>query len=222
MRIYIAAHSQHMARDLKKQLELLGHAVVARWIEHDAKFGSGAASYSDEERKSLAAMDEDDVRNADALVLLAEPEGRFVPGGKHVETGIALGIGIPVYVVGRRENIFHWHPRVEVVESVDCLFQLLDPSVQRMGSCNAVSISDRIDGSKGGAGAQYVRGREGYDSEGYDRSGYNRDGYDRDGFDRNGYDYNGFSRDGFNRDGYDRDGNRLPLLTIPSTEGGDA
>lgn len=151
MRIYIAAHSQPMARDLKKQLELLGHAVVARWIEHDTKFGLGAASYSDTERKALAAMDDADVRRADVLVLLAEPEGRFVPGGKHVETGIALGIGIPVYVVGRRENIFHWHPRVEVFESVDCLFQMLDPRSNRMGSCDAVSISDRIDGSKGEA-----------------------------------------------------------------------
>src|SRR5690349_10728046 len=115
MRLYIAGHSQEQARATKDLLEEHGYEIVARWIVKDTKFASGLNAYSDSERQNLAAMDEHDVRESDALVLLAEPEGKTVPGGKHVETGIALALSKRVYVVGRRENLFHWHPLVTVV-----------------------------------------------------------------------------------------------------------
>ncbi len=121
MMIYIASHSQPRARELKGVLESQGHVIVARWIDCDAKFGLGVGAYSDEERRALAVMDEEDVRTADALVLLAEPEGHLVPGGKHVETGMAIALQRPVFVVGRRENLFHWHPAVTLVPTVDAL-----------------------------------------------------------------------------------------------------
>lgn len=115
MRIYIAAHSQDKAKALKECLEAFGHQVVSRWIISDTKFGQGVAAYSDAERRSLAVMDEEDVRACEALVLIAEAEGRMVPGGKHVETGIAMALRRPIFVVGRRENLFHWHPSVTVL-----------------------------------------------------------------------------------------------------------
>jgi hypothetical protein len=63
-------------------------------------------------------MDEEDVRRAtDGVVLISERKGRYIPGGKHVEVGIALGLGLPVYVLGSRENILYWHPRVQVFRS---------------------------------------------------------------------------------------------------------
>ncbi|MEL6330770.1 MAG: hypothetical protein AAFR38_14045 [Planctomycetota bacterium] len=145
MNIFIAAHSQEMARSVKRQLEALGHTVVARWIENDTKFGQGAAAYSYDERRALAEMDEADVRRSDMLVLLAETEGKLVPGGKHVETGIALGLGLPVVVVGRRENIFHWHSGVKVVQSIDCLFKLLDARTRIAGRAGVVAVSDSVD-----------------------------------------------------------------------------
>jgi hypothetical protein len=125
MKLYIASHSQAKALDLKETLEALGHIVVARWIVNDTKFGHGVQAYTDDERRDLAVMDEEDVRSADALILLAEAEGQFVPGGKHVETGIALALQRPVFVVGRRENLFHWHPRVTVVPSAEELVRTL-------------------------------------------------------------------------------------------------
>jgi hypothetical protein len=46
------------------------------------------------------------IENA-VVVLIAEPEGIMVPAGKHIETGMALALGRPVYVIGRSENVFH-------------------------------------------------------------------------------------------------------------------
>lgn len=115
MSFFIASHSQEAARRLMERLQEDGHHVCARWILSDTKFARGIESYTDEERRALAVTDEQDVRAAvDGLVLIAEPPGQTVPGGKHVETGIALALHRPVYVIGRRENIFHWHPLVQV------------------------------------------------------------------------------------------------------------
>src|SRR5256885_1088546 len=111
MNLYIASKHQDKAAALRERLICDGHTITARWITDDKKFCSGVAAYTDDERIALARMDEEDVRRAsDGLVLIAEPEGVNVPGGKHVETGIAIALGRRVFVLGRRENIFHWHP----------------------------------------------------------------------------------------------------------------
>lgn len=125
MRLYIASHSQERARFFKELLESEGHQVVSRWIAADTKFGKGIEAYTDAERAALATMDEEDVRAADALLLIAEEPGRMVPGGKHVETGIALALRHPIFVLGRKENLFHWHPLVTLVDSNDELVHKL-------------------------------------------------------------------------------------------------
>ncbi len=109
MQFYIAGHSRDHALLLMEALQRMGHACTSRWISNDNKFESG--EYTDLERRDLATMDEQDVRAAtDGLVLLSEAKGHLVPGGKHVETGIAIALGRSVYIIGRRENVFHWHP----------------------------------------------------------------------------------------------------------------
>ena len=93
----------------------------------DRNFHKGLDAYSDEERQRIALMDEADVRAAvDGLVLIAGAEGICVPGGKHVETGIAVALARPVFVIGRRENIFHWHPLVRVFSSASAFLDFLD------------------------------------------------------------------------------------------------
>ncbi len=115
MKIYIASHSRENALELAEKLNERGHTVTSRWIWLDTKFHMGMRAYSASERSDLATMDEEDVRAAvDGVVVIAEPEGRMVPGGKHVESGIALGLGRSLCVIGRRENVFHWHPKVRV------------------------------------------------------------------------------------------------------------
>lgn len=127
MKFFIASHSQQKAIELRNLLIKVGHEVVSRWITDDTKFHQGMCAYTEEERKYIAKMDEEDVRMAsDGLILLAEDEGKNVPGGKHVETGIAIGLNKPVYVIGRRENIFHWHPNVRVFKNFKAFLNYLN------------------------------------------------------------------------------------------------
>lgn len=68
----------------------------------------------DHYRWKFAIDDRDDVLGADRLVAFTEqPRSGNSRGGRHVELGIALGAGIPVTVVGPRENVFCWLPEVE-------------------------------------------------------------------------------------------------------------
>jgi hypothetical protein len=139
MRFYVAAHSRNYAALVKNELERRGHECTSRWIADDTKFGTG--DYCDSERQLLAVLDEQDVRDAaDGLILLAESRGHLVPGGKHVETGIALALGHPVYVIGDRENIFHWHPRVRVFPEIGAFFSFLERE-QATGSAETPSAT---------------------------------------------------------------------------------
>ncbi|MEX2381622.1 MAG: hypothetical protein WD490_04510 [Opitutales bacterium] len=109
------------------RIRALGHEVTSRWVTCDTKFNHGLRAYSDEEKTRLTLIDEEDVRAAiDGLVLVAETDGKFVPGGKHVETGIALALGRPVYVIGNHENLFHWHPLVQVFPDEDAFFRFVE------------------------------------------------------------------------------------------------
>jgi hypothetical protein len=126
MKLFVASHSQDEALAVKMRLEARGHEVTSRWILSDTRFHRGLDAYTDDERASIAVMDEEDVRAAvDGVVLLAEPPGKMVPGGKHVETGMALALGRPVFVIGRKENIFHWHPAVRVFADLEALIDHL-------------------------------------------------------------------------------------------------
>lgn len=100
MKIYIASHSQEEARKVCELCVRAGHTVTSQWLTEDF---SKTASYTDTDRLRVAELDRDDILAADTLLLLAGP--RKCPGGKFVETGIALGAGKRVVVVGARENL---------------------------------------------------------------------------------------------------------------------
>lgn len=125
--IFVASHSREIAIEVARQLRAAGHHVTSRWLEVDTKFGDTTAEYSDAERRDLALLNETDVRAATGgVVLITEAGRRCVPGGKHVESGIALALGRPVYILGRRENIFHWHPRCICFDDIDGLLKSLN------------------------------------------------------------------------------------------------
>jgi len=117
MSFYIASKSQVVARKWKEILESEGYDIVARWID-EYDFGSGPP-YDDIKRSENAVADEEDIRAADALIFRSEPDGVRVAGGKHVETGIAIALHKQVYVIGPKENIFHWHPLVKIFDTFD-------------------------------------------------------------------------------------------------------
>lgn len=110
MRIYVASHSQELAKDAAKAFREAGHEICARWINDTF---APTNEYLESDRVRIAQEDADDVAACDALVLLAGPD-RY-PGGKFVEAGIALGLSKKMIVVGRRENMLLWHKSIQQV-----------------------------------------------------------------------------------------------------------
>jgi hypothetical protein len=144
MKFYIASKSQAVAREWKAALEAEEYTIVARWLDEDG-FGSGAP-YDDEQRTQNSVKDEEDVRACDALIFRSEPDGSRVAGGKHVETGIAIGLGKPVYAIGPRENIFHWHP---LVTMFDTFYDFMAHLYETDSKCKACGGMGRVYASYG-------------------------------------------------------------------------
>lgn len=119
MRLYLAA--KYSRRDelnrYAEDLRGLGHVVNCRWLsEHDLPVGAPP-----EGGLRFALDDIEDIRAADLLIAFTEEPGKPGAGrnrgGRHVELGIAIGRGMPVYVVGWRENVFCYLPEVIFFET---------------------------------------------------------------------------------------------------------
>lgn len=122
MKIYIASHSQELARALAEKLVAAGHTITSSWL---AVPFNPTVTHTGQERQLIAAQDTQDVLDADVLVLMAGPDK--YPGGKFVEAGIAMGAGRKVFVLGRRENMLLWHPAITAAETVEELIAALEP-----------------------------------------------------------------------------------------------
>jgi hypothetical protein len=110
--VYLAARFSRRAElnEYREELEGLGVKVTSRWLTDPTP------DLTDEAWRELATKDVDDVRRADGLVLFADAAGAG-GGGRHVEFGIAMGLGKPTFVVGDLENLFQRLPTVTVVGS---------------------------------------------------------------------------------------------------------
>lgn len=135
MRIYLAARYSRRAELCRYRLELqqMGHWVEARWLDGNHQLDDsgkpigntgenlvedGDSRRAAELRAKFARDDFEDVTRAELVVNFTEPPRSSANrGGRHVEFGIALALGIRVIVVGYRENIFHWVPEVEFYQS---------------------------------------------------------------------------------------------------------
>jgi hypothetical protein len=90
MRIYVAAKYAPepilRAREVMAQLIMVGHVITYNWTTNE------------QVNAQQARYDMEGVLSAHALVLIAEQDLRYT--GMLVEFGMALGAGIPVYVLG--------------------------------------------------------------------------------------------------------------------------
>lgn len=117
MKIYLAA--RYSRRDelagYARELRELGHEVTSRWLAGNHQISDAGLSEegSREERERFATEDFNDLMAADAVISFTEPpRSNHSRGGRHVEFGIALGLGKFVFVVEHRENVFHCLPHV--------------------------------------------------------------------------------------------------------------
>lgn len=112
-RVYIAASypRKSEAQVLHGYLTNAGFHITSRWIDDSTADGIYDPNLTgkDLELQSQAAaqMDWDDIEDADMLVVITgDTKTR---GGRHSEVGIALAQGKPVFLLGPREQVFHWH-----------------------------------------------------------------------------------------------------------------
>ena len=110
---YIAApfKRKREALEVARELEGMGIESNARWL---------TAHPDSDDPVELGRQAEDDLRDVAAadIFILLNYKGWLMEGqgGKHVETGYALAMGKPVYLVGKRWNVFHYLPHINVVQ----------------------------------------------------------------------------------------------------------
>src|SRR5262245_15466138 len=95
-RIYLASRfgRREEMRDVANDLASEGFEVTSRWLSSPA-----ALTKSDIDggpAADLALMDLEDLHRSDACIAFTEPPGSAAPGrgGRHVELGIAVGLGL--------------------------------------------------------------------------------------------------------------------------------
>jgi nucleoside 2-deoxyribosyltransferase len=121
MKIYLAArYSQKEEMKLvAKQLRCHGHIITSTWLEETEPPDVTLDQLTEHFLAYQAEVDLNDIKRADIFVLFSiDPLIPTVRGGRHVETGVALALGKPIYVVGPKENIFHYLPGVKIFSCV--------------------------------------------------------------------------------------------------------
>lgn len=120
--VYMAARWSRRAEveGYAANLRSAGHGVTSRWLtdpQHRMEMvdGTDVQAFNAE----LAMHDVIDVAAADVLVYFSPGGTR---GGCHVEFGMALALGKPIYLVGEREHVFTWLPAIECFDTWADLF----------------------------------------------------------------------------------------------------
>jgi nucleoside 2-deoxyribosyltransferase len=121
MRIYFAARFDHneTMRAYKYFLSLYAPEIeiTSRWIQSHHNVGEQLACLEDIE----------DIRKADAILFFSEKATEYMKGGRHVEFGIALALSKTIWVIGDKENVFHYHPFVQHFNSfIEWFFHIKD------------------------------------------------------------------------------------------------
>jgi nucleoside 2-deoxyribosyltransferase len=117
IKIYLAAQYGRREELNRYRVELhnRGFVVTSRWLNDGHHMPDHSPSdYKNLENQRFALEDWKDLAAADIVVSFTEPS-RSGParGGRHVEFGAALAMEKTCFVVGYRENVFHYLPQVQ-------------------------------------------------------------------------------------------------------------
>lgn len=108
MKIYVAGkwEEKDRVREVQQKLQLHGHTITHDWTTEES------CGDNEDKWKSHAVNDLAGVLNADAYVGVFEKNLKY--SGAIAEFGIALGNGIPIYIIGHAldTNVFMRLPQV--------------------------------------------------------------------------------------------------------------
>ncbi len=142
LKVYLAGPYSHKERIQEYALELraTGITVTSRWLDETYSPSVQMADVPVEDHRKFSLQDIEDVQSADVLVFFTDPTKTITRAGRHVEFGIAVGLGLnrpfPIFVVGLEyENIFHYLGQVTHFptwqRAAERLSQL--PRIERVG-----------------------------------------------------------------------------------------
>ena len=111
MRLYLAA--RYALKDTIAQaadyLQKRGHIIMSDWHKEVHPPNVKVQDLPHEENQMLAMKDFNQIHSSEAMLFWAEhPDTATVRGGRHVEFGIGLALNKQIYVLGPKENIFHY------------------------------------------------------------------------------------------------------------------
>lgn len=113
-------------RNVAEQLSERGFIVSSTWLQEDYPLNMNLDGLTPEQHAEIATQDLEDVISSDKLIFFAEDQNNQPPrGGRHCEFGYALALGIDIYIVGNRENIFHYLPNLKVVPNLEALWDVI-------------------------------------------------------------------------------------------------
>jgi hypothetical protein len=120
LKIYLAARysRNEEMRKYAERLNQLGHTVTSRWINGSHEISDAKEAHDSNAR--FAFEDMNDLIDSEYCVSFTDqPRSSYGRGGRHVELGIALGIGKRCAIIGPRENVFHYLPTIEWFSDFD-------------------------------------------------------------------------------------------------------
>lgn len=116
MKVYLASRFSRAPEMVGCKAELAAHgiAVTSRWFLGGHEWvGTDDDALPVAVGARFAKDDLEDIQAADLIVCFTEaPRSGPSRGGRHVEMGYALGVGLPILVCGPLENVFYCLPEV--------------------------------------------------------------------------------------------------------------
>ena len=123
-KIYLAAQykQKNEIRQVAEILKREGHEIVSSWLDESYPPEVTLDQVPEEFLTDTACKDCTEILSADVFVLFTvDPAIATTRGGRHVEFGFALSYpkkSLSIYILGPRENIFHYLPSIKQCATV--------------------------------------------------------------------------------------------------------
>lgn len=137
MHVYLAAaYSRYPEmQEIAKRLRSYDIFVTSRWItgEHENKETNPIKKF--DESRRFAMDDIIDINKSDVILWFSSNDGQSKGrGGRHVEFGYAIACGIPIFVIGHRENVFHYLDGVNHFDTIEDFISSYQKTLEREAS----------------------------------------------------------------------------------------